>query len=279
MVEERLMIVGIDIGGTTTDAVAMKDGKILSIVSITAGDAITAAAGALGKLVEGLQMPLSEVNTIAITGVGSNSIGRQLLGIPVTKVDEFTAIGTGGSFLSGIGNAIVVSMGTGTAFVKVDGDAISHWGGTGIGGGTLLGLSKSMINISHINTLTKKAENGDLNKIDLTVGDIVGGPINGLPEHATASNFGNISDEANDADKALALINLVIQTIGVFAVFSARANNLKDIVLTGKLTRIRQAQDIISGVGKLFGTNFYIPENADYSTAIGAAIHVYKKGL
>jgi len=272
------MIVGIDIGGTTTDAVAMEGKKILSIVSITAGDAITAAAGALGKLVEELKVPLSNINMIAVTGVGSNSLGKKLLGVPVTKVDEFTAIGTGGSFLSGIERAIVVSMGTGTAFVKVDGEEISHWGGTGIGGGTLLGLSKSMLNISHIGSLTRKAEGGDLNKIDLTVGEIVGGPINGLPEHATASNFGNISDEATDGDKALALINLVVQTVGVLAVFSARANDMDDVVLTGKLTRIPQASEIINGVGHLFGTNFYIPVNADYSTAIGAAIHVYKKG-
>ncbi|HPR41876.1 MAG TPA: type II pantothenate kinase [Candidatus Methanofastidiosa archaeon] len=279
MVEDRMIIVGIDIGGTTTDAVAMRDGTIMSIVSVTAGDSVTAAAGALGRLVEELKMSLSDVNEIAVTGVGSNGLGNKLLGVPVVKVDEFTSIGTGGSFLTGIRRAIVISMGTGTAFVKVDGEEISHWGGTGMGGGTLLGLSKSMINISNIKTLTKKAEEGDLNKVDLTVGEIVGGPINGLPEHVTASNFGNISDEANDADKALALINLVLQSIGVMAVFSARANSIPDVVLTGKLTRIPQAYDIINGVGKLFGANFYIPENADYSTAIGAAIHVYKKGL
>jgi len=273
-----MMIVGIDIGGTTTDAVAMEDGKILSLVSVTAGDPITAAAGALGRLIEGLERSLSDVSIIAVTGVGSARFGDNLLGIPVIKVDEFTAIGTGGSFLTGIEKAIVVSMGTGTAFVKVDGDKISHLGGSGIGGGTLLGLSSSMINISHISTLTKKAEKGDLNKVDLTVGEIAGGPINGLPANVTAANFGNISDEANESDKALALINLVIQTIGVMSIFSARAYGFSDVILTGKLTKIPQAYKIMKGVGDLFGANFYIPEEADYSTAIGAAIHVHKKG-
>ncbi|MBN1785792.1 MAG: pantothenate kinase [Candidatus Methanofastidiosa archaeon] len=272
------MIVGIDIGGTTTDAVALEGENILSLISITAGDPITAAAGALGKLIETLKCSLSDVSIVAVTGVGSSRLGGTLLGIPVIKVDEFTSIGTGGSFLTGIDRAIVVSMGTGTAFVKVEGNRISHWGGSGIGGGTLLGLSKSMINISNINILTKRAEGGDLNNIDLTVGEIAGGPINGLPANVTASNFGNISEEAGDGDKALALINLVIQTIGVMAVFSARANNFKDIILTGKLTKIPQADEILNGVGKLFGANFYIPDKADYSTAIGAAIHVHKKG-
>ena len=46
------MIIGIDIGGTTTDIVGLKDGKILSPVSVKADDPITSAAGALGKFVE-----------------------------------------------------------------------------------------------------------------------------------------------------------------------------------------------------------------------------------
>ena len=45
------MIVGIDIGGSTTDAVILENGSI-RVVTIEANDPVAAAAGALGKIVE-----------------------------------------------------------------------------------------------------------------------------------------------------------------------------------------------------------------------------------
>ena len=271
------MIIGIDIGGTTTDAVALKNGDMVSLVSVEAGDPITAAAGALGKLVEQIGASLSDIKVIAATGVGSGSLGDSLLGIRVRKIDEFTAIGTAGTALTGLSRAIVVSMGTGTALVQVDGKDIRHWGGIGVGGGTLLGLSRLVLNIRTISVLTRKAQGGHLGTVDLTVGDIAGGPIDGLPASATASNFGKVSDDASDEDKALALVNLVCQPIGVVAVSAARGCGYTDIVLTGKLTAIPQAERILEGVGNLFSMKFHTPEFAAYATAIGAAQFVHNE--
>ncbi|MDY6932874.1 MAG: type II pantothenate kinase [Spirochaetota bacterium] len=268
------MIVGIDIGGTTTDIVGLKDGSIINPISVKADDPITAAAGALGKLLDSLNLPLSNVKMIAATGVGSSFINSKLLDIPVTKVNEFTSIGTGGSFLTNIHKGIVVSMGTGTAIVQVDDNDISHWGGCGIGGGTLIGLSKKILNISNINILLEKASTGSLDKVDLTVQDIAGGPIDHLPGSLTASNFGKLSDDASDEDIALAIINLVCQTIGVLAISAARATGYINIILIGKLASIPYVKSIIIDVGDLLGMKFYIPEYADYATAIGAAITV-----
>jgi len=72
-------------------------------------------------------------------------------------------------------------------------------------------------------------------------------------------------------------MNLVCQSIGVLAVFAARANNFKDIIIIGKLTQIPQTQNILAGVGELFGVSFHKPKNAENATAIGAALHVYLK--
>ena len=197
------MIIGIDIGGTTTDIVGLKDGNIITPISVKADDPVTSAAGALGKFVETVGLALSEIRIIAATGVGANHIHEKLLGINVMKVDEFSAIGTAGAYLSGLKNAIVVSLGTGTAVVSVRENKISHWGGSGVGGGTLVGLSQKMLNITSVQTLMEKAANGRLDRVDLTVGDIAGGALNTLPETATASNFGRISDQANDNDRNL----------------------------------------------------------------------------
>lgn len=266
------MILGIDIGGTTTDIVGFKNEKILSPVSVKADDPITSAAGALGKFLEILNLPLSEISLIAATGVGSVQIRDQLLGIPVKKIDEFNSIGTAGVYLSGLEKAVVISMGTGTAFVNVSHGNIQHCGGSGVGGGTMVGLSRKILNITNINTLMDKASTGRLNMVDLTVGDIAGGALNNLPETATASNFGKVSDEANDSDIAMAIINLVGQTIAILGISTAKAEQVSDIVLTGKLSILPLIRKVVDGVGNLYQIRIHVPKYAEFATAIGAAI-------
>lgn len=266
------MIIGIDIGGTTTDIVGLKDGQILNPVSVKADDPITSAAGALGKFVEMRDLPLSEINFIAATGVGSGQIRDKLLGIPVKKIDEFDSIGTAGAYLSGLEEAIVISMGTGTAIVNVRNGVINHWGGSGVGGGTMVGLARKLLNIITIKTLMDKAAKGRLGMIDLTVGDIAGGALIDLPESATASNFGKVSDEANDSDIAMAIINLVGQTIALLGISAARSEKLENIVLTGKLSILPLIRKVMEGVGNLYQIKFIVPKHAEFGTAIGAAI-------
>ena len=266
------MIIGIDIGGTTTDIVGLKEGEILSPVSVKADDPITSAAGALGKFVEIMDLPLSEIKLIAATGVGSGQIRDQLLGIPVKKIDEFDSIGTAGAYLSGLDEAMVISMGTGTALVNVRNGVIQHWGGSGVGGGTMVGLSRKLLNITTIQTLMDKAAKGRLGMVDLTVGDIAGGALVNLPETATASNFGKVSDEANSMDIAMAIINLVGQTIALLGISAARAEKVSDIVLTGKLSILPLIRKVVDGVGNLYQINFQVPKHAEFGTAIGAAI-------
>lgn len=268
------MIIGIDIGGTTTDIVGLKNGGIVSPLTVKADDPVTSAAGALGKFLETIGISLNEIKMISATGVGANKVRDNLFGIPVKIVDEFHAIGTAGSFLSGLNKAVVVSMGTGTAIVTVEGQKIAHWGGSGVGGGTLIGLAGKMLNIKSIETLVDKAQRGNLENVDLTVGDIAGGALDNLPASITASNFGKMSDQARDEDVAMAIINLVAQTIGVMGISAARASHIQDIILTGKLSGIAPLKSVMERVAQLYGTKFLIPDNAGFATAIGAAIYI-----
>ncbi len=231
------MIVGIDIGGSTTDAVILENGG-LHVVTIEANDPVAAAAGALGKLVADFGIKLEDVECVAATGAGSRVLTKSLLGRPVIKVQEFTAIGIGGTSLAGLESALVVSLGTGTAIVSVTGDKIEHFSGTGVGGGTLLGLAKHMLGVSTIERLEKLARKGDLRRIDLSVRDIAGGAIGDLPPGTTAANFGKVSADATPEDKALAIMNMITESIGVLALASARACGQENIVLTGKLSRL-----------------------------------------
>lgn len=271
------MIIGIDIGGTTTDIVGLLNGDLLTPLTVKADDPVTSAAGALGKFLEANNFALENVRLIAATGVGSGKIRDKLFGLPVVKVDEFDAIGTAGLFLSGLREAVVVSMGTGTAIVVVKHGKTSHWGGSGVGGGTLVGLARQMLNITTIQTLIDKAAKGKLERVDLTVGDIAGGSLDNLPASITASNFGKMTDEATDEDIALAILNLVAQTIGVMGIAAARSEKIQDIILTGKLSGISLMKNILERVADLYTTKFLIPEHAGFATAIGAALFVSRR--
>ena len=243
----------------------------IHVVTVEANDPVAAAAGAFGKLVSDVRHSLGDITAIAATGGGARALGQELLGVPVRKVNEMTAIGVGGSSLAGKREALVVSMGTGTALVSVKGDSIQHVGGTGVGGGTLLGLSKHLLNVARLETLEQMAERGDLSRIDLTVGDIAGGPVGNLPADATASNFGKLSSDVSPDDKARALVNMIAEVIVSLSVIAARASGLRDIVLTGKLLRVKPFVERIKATRLLFELNFIIPPQAEFATAIGAA--------
>ena len=182
--------IGIDIGGSTTKIVGMQQGRTISPIRVRADDPVTSAYGAFGKFLAENQMDIGQVDKVRCTGVGSSFVRQDIYGIPSEKVDEFRAIGLGGRHISGCGDAIIVSMGTGTAFVKVEGDSICHMGGTGVGGGALVGLCDRMLGIRSVEHIVKLAEKGSLANVDLTIGDISSAAISNMDRETTAANFG-----------------------------------------------------------------------------------------
>jgi type II pantothenate kinase len=266
------MIIGIDIGGSTTDIVGFENGKILTPLTVRASDPVSSAAGALGRYLAETGNRLGDVSTLAVTGVGAGAVGKELLGLPIYRVDEFRAIGRGGVFLTGVSRAVVASLGTGTAIVEVDEGRITHWGGSGVGGGTLIGLSKALFGVSDIHVIAKKASLGRLDKVDLSVGDISTSAIPGLPPETTAANFAKMSDDANDNDLAMAVVNLVCQTVGMIAAGAAGATGKNIIVLIGKLAAFPASAGVFSRLSTLTGLEYRIAPQADFATAVGAAV-------
>ena len=63
------MIVGIDIGGSTTDAVILENGGI-HVVTIEANDPVRRGRGALGKLVFDFGIEPRDIDRVAATGAG-----------------------------------------------------------------------------------------------------------------------------------------------------------------------------------------------------------------
>ena len=273
-------VIGIDVGGSTTKIVGFRtDGgksELIEPLFVRATDAITSVYGAFGKFSMQNDLSLSDIDRVLMTGVGSSFMDKPIYSLDCKKVSEFQCVGLGGLYLSGLDEAIVVSMGTGTALIHATktekGTVTEYLGGTGVGGGTLLGLSRQMLGVDTIEHLEQLAADGDLSKIDLRIGDISGDHNFQIGEEITASNFGKLSDIANKHDIALGISNMVAETIAMLSVFAARNFKVKNVVLTGNLTALHSVTRVFEGLEKSFGVKFVIPEMSQFATVIGAAL-------
>ena len=279
------MIIGIDIGSTTTKAVSIENGKLIKKVKTKTiyqkyedarflKEAFNSANEAFEKIVQENGIKPDNIEKIKITGAGSSKINNDIFGIPASHVNEIDAIGIGGMFLSGMKNIIITNIGTGTVIVEAGDRGIFHFGGSGVGGGTILGLAKKLLPAAEFNDIIELAKTGKINQVDLLLGDITDTSISFLNTQSTASNFGKMLDNAKPQDIALGILNMVYQVIGVLSVFAAKAKNIEHIVVTGNGSKNQTGRSILADVSSLYGAEFIYPEYAEYSTAIGAALHV-----
>lgn len=271
------IIIGIDVGISTTKIVGLKDGRVSAPIRITAADPVTSLYGAFGKYLHDNNIKLSDVQHVMLTGVGAAYVQNDVYGVSTTKTDEFIADGLGARYESGLERAMVVSMGTGTSFVMCEGDNMRHIGGIGIGGGTLQGLSRIMLNTSDIKQVSALAMQGDIKHINLLIGDISVHPLPGLPMEATASIFARAQNDASKEDIACGIISMVLQSIGSAAVLAAQGIDCRDMVLIGNLSLLPQCKEIFPALEKLYDVRFHIPKYSQFCTAIGAALAYGRK--
>lgn len=271
-------VIGIDVGGSTTKIVGFReDGTLIAPMFVRATDPITSIYGAFGRFTVENGIELSEIKRVMMTGVGSAYVQKSIYGLPCISVSEFTCVGLGGLYVSGLERAIIISMGTGTAITyAVREGEITYLGGTGVGGGTLMGISKKLLGLDTIESITEFASRGSLDHIDLRIKDITKAGAMAVHSDLTAANFGKVSDTASKEDMALGLINMVFETVAMMGIFAARSYSIKDIVLTGNLTSIPQAQTMFRTLGTMLNANFIIPDHSRFATVIGAALYGLK---
>lgn len=265
------IVLGIDVGGSTTKIVGLQDDDVIGMLQVRASDQLTSLYGAIGSFLHNNDATLEDISSIALTGVGASFIKSPIYGIDTKKINEFHAIGHGALLLSELSEALVVSMGTGTAFVRASKEEITRIGGSGVGGGTIIGLSSRMFGKSDIDAILALAEDGELSHVDLSVRDIIGHEIPSLSSNLTAANFGKIKSTASESDLALGVINMVFQTAGMLAVFVLRNDSIRNVLLTGTLATFPQANHMVKAFSGLSDINFSIPPNAVFATALGAA--------
>lgn len=267
-------IVGIDIGGSTTKISGFLGTELLKCIQVEASNPIASLFGAFGQFLTENELELSDISEIHLTGVGSSAVTKPIYGIPTFKVDEFVANGGGGRFFSKEEKGVVVSMGTGTSYVLVEEDKFTYLGGIAIGGGTILGLSKLLLNTKDIDVIQELAAHGDFRHIDLRIGDISKNPLPGLNLNVTAANFGKVDEMATKEDIAAGILHMVIEDICHTGTLIAQDKGIKEFILIGSLANFKECDFISKECAQLAGEGVYfvVPEHAVFGTAIGAAL-------
>ncbi|MFA5829674.1 MAG: hypothetical protein WC843_04220 [Candidatus Gracilibacteria bacterium] len=285
-----MMDLSIDFGASTIDVIyweGLIERKFLCIKSFERAEFF--GDHDLKKFFERAEINLKKIEKIFVTGGRSRLYPDKIGGVLLVKISEIEAIGRGGYYMwktdeafgkrqkSITQNFLVVSMGTGTCMVQVEVDEkgyvkSQHVGGTGVGGGTFMGLSKLLLAEKDPQKLQKLFKNGNKDKVDLSVKDIIGSGIGLVPADATASNLGKLAREVDfsDADLASGIENLIGQTIGILAVFAAKASGSSCILLTGKLTRMKSIVRIIQKIGGIYQVPIFLPTDAAYVGSFGA---------
>ena len=254
------MRLAVDFGSSFAKIVLAKGGKIVEKYSFSAGEKkkIDQKAGEIIKK-RGLK-------SVYLTG--GNRKRRLKANIKQIRVEEIGSIGIGGSHLSGLKNCIVVSVGTGTCIVEVKNSKIRHLGGTAVGGGTILGLSKLILKEDKWQKIAAYARTGNHKRVDLSVKEIVGENIGLLYGNVTASNFGRIKSYSKK-DLAAGIFNMVAEVVGMMAVMSS---GKLPVCFTGKTVENKKIKERITLIGKLFNKKFIFPKNRGYANALGAII-------
>jgi type II pantothenate kinase len=268
------MDAAIDFGISNTDAIACVDGALRRWTRPYQGQPTRELVGAI--LADG-GLALKDMRRLAVTGGRHGSLPDRIGDCAVVAIGEVQAIGRGGQALversADSVNALVVSAGSGTAAIAARGREYTHVTGSAVGGGTLLGLARLLIGTADPGEIDKLALEGDPNGADLSLADVIGGPIGALPATATAVNFGRVGRHPVDvgqADLAAALVTLVGQVIAVTAINAARAQRLDQVIVIGHLTDMPSIRRALELVGAWYGMELTLPRDAGYATALGA---------
>lgn len=279
MSQERapLPAAAIDFGASNTDVV-VQDGSALRHWRLpTEGHPSDARIRAV--LAHGAVTP-ADLSWIAVTGGNRTALSPVLDERPLHQVPEVQAIGRGGLALAGLERAVVASAGSGTAVVAAGPGSAYHVTGTGVGGGTLVGLARLLVGTVDPREIDALALAGKDTTHNLTIGEILGQAIGSLPPETTAVNFGRVARHdvpASREDTAAALVNMVGQVIAVIAINAARAQQLTDTVIVGHLADLPSIRRTFELVGQYYHATIHIPQGGGKATALGALLTVQEQ--
>ena len=268
-------VIGIDTGGTLTKLAYINQEGELMLEVFPSSDMEQVKAWLEGH---------PHIDEIGVTG------GRteQLRGVlkPMKSIQyivEFEATLKGVRYLlekegHRIDKSIITNIGTGTSIHYMDGDSHARISGTGIGGGTLVGLSGLLTGITNFTEITSLAAKGDRSAIDLLVKDIFQGMEPPLDGSLTASNLGKVGItqvvEHPVEDMLATVQGLVGEVITTLSIQLAEERDAKYIVYIGStLTDNDNLKKVISHYTVLKKHTPIFLKDCGFSGAIGALLN------
>jgi type II pantothenate kinase len=214
---------------------------------------------------------------IGATGGGAPQLGAVLPELPITTVGEFEAWAAGAPLLAaGDGMTLprrylLASVGTGTSIVSVGDGAPVRLGGTGVGGGTFMGLGRLLVGEVSFDGLAALAAAGDRRGVDLLVRDVYRDAAGPLLGDLTAANFAKLRSERRE-DLAAALVTLVGETVALMAGALARGAGVETIVYCGSTLAGNPALTaVLDDITRRFGGTPRFLRAGAYCGALGAA--------
>jgi type II pantothenate kinase len=265
-------VIGVDAGATLVKiALRSPEGKLSYQLS---------PAAALGEVAEAIQTARPE--RVGLTGGGAPQLAERLAP-PTLRVNEFAAWGSGAAelletlALRSAGRYLLVSLGTGTSVMLVDGMAVNRIGGTALGGGTVVGLGAALLDRSGFSEIAALAQSGDRRRVDLLVSDIYRPGEIPLLGELTAASFGKLArpDGAPAApsrgDLAHALMGLVGENVALICAGLGAAHQVERVVFGGATLRDNQSlRDVLQVITTALGRETIFLPHGEFAGALGA---------
>lgn len=262
------MIVGIDAGGTLIK-IAYTENDTLHYKKFPVAEIERAA-----DWINGLQE-----SEICLTG-GKSGVLHSLLNKQAKEMVEFEATYLGVQFLlEQMGRNekayLVTNVGTGTSIHCIQNQTHERLGGTGVGGGTLVGLSYLLAGVTDYEEIVQLASKGSRERIDLKVKHIYEGQTPPISGELTASNFGNdlvgMAGKLSKEELLATVIGLVGETVSTVSVQAGRQCDSSLIIYIGSsFSNNPLLKEVVESYTILRGSTPLFLENGEFSGAVGA---------
>lgn len=258
-------VAGIDVGATLCKLALRRDG--ITVAHHPSGDldAVRARVASWAP------------RRIGVTGGGADRLGADIGGVRLEHVGEFEAWGRGCRVVAALDDVtlpdkhLLVSLGTGTSALLVDGDRVERVGGTALGGGTIVGLGRLLAGTEIFEEITALAARGDRRTVDLLVSDVYRAGATSILRDLTASSFAKLESTRRE-DLAHALMGLVGENVALVCGGLARQARVDTIVYCGSTLAENPAlEGIVRDITTLFGHTPVFLSRGAYCGAVGAA--------
>ncbi|MDE0887541.1 MAG: hypothetical protein OSB70_18615 [Myxococcota bacterium] len=268
--EKATRPIGVDVGATLAKLAFRAPGGALEFALLPAAD-----PDALEARVRDF-----DPDRVGLTGCGAIALEARL-GMPCRQSIEFEAWGRGSrGLLRSQGLAadapyLLVSVGTGTSVLRVEGADVARVGGTALGGGTLMGLSGALTGKTDYEEICRLAEKGDRGRVDLRVGDLYAENEIQLPGETTAAAFGKLALPSSKApsveDLAAAILGLVGENVALIGCGIAYATGVRRLVYGGGTLHDNPVLvSVLQAVTSMAGCEPVLLEHGTFAGAVGA---------